>query len=123
MVACFRVATRPGFSRYILFPVSSVPRPVVILAGTPVVRFQCYPVLGARNRAWNGNVWYFALSQELIFPLKVRQKAGIRICSFKIFPEVTPRDRSPATGGGDPLPHPPPARPFGENGAVLGHKL
>jgi len=25
--------------------------------------FQCYPVLGAHNIAWNGNVWYFALSQ------------------------------------------------------------
>jgi len=36
-------------------------------------------VLGARNTAWNGNVWLFALSCQLIFWLKVRQKAGICI--------------------------------------------
>jgi len=36
-------------------------------------------VLDARNTAWNGNVWYFALSQDLIFWLKERQKAGIGV--------------------------------------------
>jgi len=30
-------------------------------------------------------VWYFALSQELIFWLKVHQKAGMCIYNFKIF--------------------------------------
>jgi len=45
----------------------------------------CYPVMGARNTAWTGNVWYSALLRELIFGLKVRQKAGICIKNCKIF--------------------------------------
>jgi len=46
---------------------------------------------------------------ELIFWLKVCQKAGVCI-KFHFFSEVM--SRNPAAGGGDPLPHPFPARPF-----------
>jgi len=51
-------------------------------------------VLGARTTAWNGNVWYFILSQELIFWPKVSQKAEICIKNVKkitgLIPEWNP---------------------------------
>jgi len=50
--------------------------------------------MGARNTAWNGNVWYFALLQDLIFWLKVHRNAGICVYNFKIIPGVTPPDRT-----------------------------
>jgi len=40
-------------------------------------------------------VWYFALLHELIFWLKVRQKAEINIKNFKKFPGVTPLNGYP----------------------------
>jgi len=57
---------------------------------------------------WNGNVWHFALSQELIVWLKVRQKAGICIWNFKIFPgrptpAPTPSTAVSAVRGGNLL--------------------
>jgi len=42
-------------------------------------------VLGARSTAWNGSLWYFSVSLELILWLKVRQKAGIYILKFQNF--------------------------------------
>ena len=77
-----RVATRLVFCGDVSFSGPSVPRPVVILARTPVVPLSsvyCYLVLGALNTPWNGNLWYFALSRELIYWLKIHQKAGICI--------------------------------------------
>jgi len=58
-------------------------------------------MLGARNRACNGNVWYFALLQQLIFWLNC-DKAEICTLNFTIFP----LDENPTPGAGDPLPHP-----------------
>ena len=78
--AAYVSATRPGrFCQDVPFSGHSVPRHVVILTGTPFIPFfECYAMLDVRNADGNGNVWYFALSQELVFWLKVRQKA--RIC-------------------------------------------
>jgi len=45
-------------------------------------------MLGACNTVWNGNVWYSALSQALIFCRKVCQKAGI--CTWDDILDQTP---------------------------------
>ena len=68
---------------------------------------QRYPVLHACTTAWNENVWYFAPLQELIFILKVCQKA-VHL-KFQTFSGATPSDQTPTAGGGNPLPHQPPA--------------
>ena len=74
---------------------SSVPRPVVILAGTSVVPcFKCYLVqLAECSTAWNGNVRYFA--HEFIFWLKVRQNAGVLFYFFWGGAGLTAPDQTP----------------------------
>jgi len=47
--------------------------------------------------------WYFALSQELIFRLKVHQKAGICMYNLENIAAVTPLDWTSTAGGGDCL--------------------
>ena len=74
---------------------------------------------------WHACLLEYTRPREPTNERRSHQNAGFSIWVFKKFPGVTPR--TPTAGGGDPLPHPPPARPRsgrarGASAPVLGPK-